>query len=56
VPRGARLPHRRHEPLIDALTLPDFDDRHVLAAAVTARAQVIVTTNVKDFPTAALGQ
>jgi predicted nucleic acid-binding protein len=39
-----------YEPLIDALTLPDPDDRHVLAAAIKARAQIIVTSNVKDFP------
>ena len=43
-----------HEPLIDAIDLPDPGDRHVLAAAIRARAQVIVTNNLKDFPTAAL--
>lgn len=42
------------EPLVDALDLPDPDDRHVLAAAIKARAQVIVTNNLKDFAIAAL--
>ena len=39
-----------YAPLIEALKLPDADDRHVLAAAVRAKAQVIVTFNVRDFP------
>jgi len=39
-----------HEDLIDSLTLPDADDRHVLAAAIRVRASVIVTFNLKDFP------
>ncbi|GAA1984283.1 hypothetical protein [Amycolatopsis minnesotensis] len=42
-----------HEPLIPAMT-NDPKDRHVLAAAVRADAAVIVTTNLKDFPSAAL--
>jgi hypothetical protein len=45
---------RGHEDLIDGLKLPDLDDRHVLAAAIRAGAQTIVTFNLSDFPDAAL--
>jgi predicted nucleic acid-binding protein len=38
-----------YEPLIASMTC-DPKDRHVLAAAVRARAEVLVTFNVRDFP------
>jgi len=44
---------RGHEPPIDGLQLRDPDDRHVLAAAIKAGAQVIVTWD-KDFTSDAL--
>ena len=43
-----------YEPLIPALTLPDQDDRHVLAAAIVGRCDMIVTQNIRDFPKASL--
>ncbi|MFJ6212728.1 PIN domain-containing protein [Streptomyces sp. NPDC092296] len=39
-----------YQPLIEVLELPDPDDRHVLAAAIKAKAQLVVTRNLDDFP------
>jgi hypothetical protein len=44
-----------YESLIDMIELPDRDDRHVLAAAIRCDASVIVTLNLGDFPSQALG-
>ena len=43
-----------HESLIETITLPDPGDRHVVAAAIKSGASLIVTFNLKDFPTSAL--
>jgi predicted nucleic acid-binding protein len=40
-----------YEDLVSGLTLPDENDRHVLAAAIRCGADVIVTFNLKDLPT-----
>jgi hypothetical protein len=39
-----------YEGLADGLKLPDERNRHVVAAAKQAGAQLIVTSNLKDFP------
>lgn len=41
---------RGYKSLIEGLTLPDKDDRHVLAVGIKSEASVIITFNKKDFP------
>ncbi len=45
-----------YEDLIPTLHLPDKDDRHVLAAAIAAGADAIITYNLSDFPAAILAK
>lgn len=42
------------EELENGISLPDEDDRHVVAAAVRGGANGIITANVADFPSSAL--
>jgi predicted nucleic acid-binding protein len=45
---------KNYKELIPSLKLPDPDDRHVLAAAIRAKADTIVTMNLRHFPKAGL--
>ena len=45
-----------YEYLIPNLNLPDAQDRHVLAAAIAVSANIIVSSNIKDFPDRELSQ
>lgn len=47
---------KNYKSLIKTLSLPDPKDRHVLAAAIKTNASIIVTNNIKDFPTEYLEQ
>lgn len=43
-----------YEHRIESLSLPDPDDRHVLATAIEAGAEILLTFNLRDFPAAVL--
>ncbi|MBS0616524.1 MAG: PIN domain-containing protein [Verrucomicrobia bacterium] len=47
---------KNYEGLIRGLRLPDKNDCHVLAAAIKCKAQIIVTYNLKDFPSKILSK
>ncbi len=42
--------------VIETLSLPDRNDRHVLAAAIAGEAEFLLTKNLKDFPTKTLAR
>ena len=42
--------------LEDSISLPDDNDRHVLATAVSGEAVVLVTANLRDFPQRAVAR
>lgn len=53
-PRAEVSPTAAARRKVNKLDMPDEDDRHVLAAAVSASADILCTNNVKDFPTEAM--
>lgn len=45
-----------YEHLVDAIKVPDPKDRHVVAAAIHAKCDAIITYNLKDFPAETLAR
>jgi predicted nucleic acid-binding protein len=50
-PYAEANPSQEHWRMLNDVSLPDKDDRHVLAASLAAEATVLCTSNTKDFPT-----
>ena len=42
--------------IVQDITIPDENDKHVLASAITSEANYIITWNIKDFPKRVLHQ
>jgi hypothetical protein len=53
LPQAMVRDYRTH---IDSIGLPDPKDRHVVAAAIAAGASVVLTWNLRDFPTKELAK
>lgn len=47
---SAWIEENEYVQFIELVSLPDANDRHVVAAAIAGRADYIVTDNLKDFP------
>jgi predicted nucleic acid-binding protein len=54
LPSATTIPTRHDHGKAAGMSLPDEHDRHVIAAAIAARADFLCTTNVRDFPPQAM--
>jgi hypothetical protein len=51
----SRIPEDAYKHLLAELNGPDHDDLHHTAAAIAGNAETLITWNLPDFPTEALG-